>query len=96
MNKNYLYPTLQIKSATSDTFKLEFSGLGETAIRFFKIKLIRTDGKAEYWAAIRAKSIGEAVVIADTRSMDSSFGICDNSFIEITRQEYFAMLGQVC
>ncbi|MCC9136881.1 hypothetical protein ACFSKU_04935 [Pontibacter silvestris] len=63
--------------------------------RFFKIKLRLVYSQAELWIAIKASSMGEAVVIADNRTMGTPFEICDNSVIEISLLEYNRMLSKV-
>ena len=60
--------------------------------RFYKIKLKMTSGPREVWAGIRARSVGEAIVIADTCTIDSSFDMCADSVREITPVEYYAVL----
>ena len=60
--------------------------------RFFKIKLEMTSGPKSVWVGISACSVGEAIVIADTCTIDSSFDICADSVREITPVEYYAVL----
>ena len=63
--------------------------------RFYKIKLKMTSGPKEVWVGIRARSIGEAIVIADTHTMDTSYDICADSVEEVTSVEYYNILNIV-
>ena len=47
---------------------------------------------AKTWVAVKANSEGEALVIADTRCMDTLFCICGDSACKITEREYYAIL----
>lgn len=60
--------------------------------RFFKIKLRMTPGPKEMWVGISARSVGEAIVVADVRTMDTPFDICADSVTEITQSEYYGIL----
>ncbi|MHC2992066.1 hypothetical protein OB13_10880 [Pontibacter sp. HJ8] len=59
---------------------------------FYKVKLQLNNSSAVVWIAVRASSVGEAIVIADNRSIDSPFRICCNSVTEITTDEYQEMI----
>ncbi|WP_237144567.1 hypothetical protein [Pontibacter pamirensis] len=61
-------------------------------MKYFKVKLKIIGGSLESFILIRAKSIGEAVVIADNRSEGSHFELCDDPATEISRFEYRLMV----
>lgn len=61
--------------------------------RFYKVKLQADHGPAEVWLAIKAKGAGEAIVIADSRALDTRFNMCDNTITAIAEKEYLKMLS---
>lgn len=61
-------------------------------MKYFKVKLRMKGGSIESFMLIRARSIGEAVVIADNRSYGSHFELCDNPASEISPLIYFDMM----
>lgn len=61
-------------------------------MKYFKVKLKMKRCSLETFVLIRARSIGEAVVLADSRSCGNHLELCDNPAIEITSQEYYNMI----
>ncbi|SFU68383.1 hypothetical protein SAMN04487941_1944 [Pontibacter akesuensis] len=70
------------------------TGATEEMKRYFKVQLHPCGKSSRIWIAIKAKSIGEAFVIADNRTLDTSFIICDGSIIEITQREYYGLISR--
>lgn len=63
--------------------------------RFFKIKLRMNSGPKEVWVGTRARSVGETIAMADTRTMGTQYDICADSAREITPEEYYIILHAV-
>ncbi|SFU99689.1 hypothetical protein SAMN04487941_3989 [Pontibacter akesuensis] len=63
-------------------------------MRHFKIRLRLKGSQRELWIAVRAKSVGEAIVIADNRCLERPFQVCGGieSFIQISEGEYHSIL----
>ena len=59
---------------------------------FFKVGLEMASGSRPLWIAVRARSMGEAVVIADARCQGTPFQICSNLVKEISHTEYWRMI----
>ena len=61
-------------------------------MKYFKVKVKLKGRSIESFMLIRARSIGEAVVIADNRCYKSHFELCDNPASEVSPLVYFGMM----
>lgn len=63
----------------------------KSSTRYFKVK--HTFRNKEFWLPILASSMGEAIVIADSRNLQTSISICYDPAIEITSEIYSSMIN---
>lgn len=61
---------------------------------YFKIQIQHGGSFSRIWIAVQAGSLGEAFVIADSRTLDTKFSVCDGSITEITKGEYYALISR--
>lgn len=80
------------KGASEKNVQKDATGFTGKRECYFKVQLHYIDSASKIWIAIRARSIGEAFVIADNRTLDTRFRICDGSITEITKSEYYVLI----
>lgn len=54
----------------------------------YKVKLEKDHSARYTWIAVEARSMGEAFVLADSRTFKTPYRICDDGVSEITEMEY--------
>ena len=82
------------QEASKKNVQKEATGVAEARQYYFKVQLQNSASASKISIAIKADSIGRALVIADNRTLDTRFRIYDGSMTEITKDEYYVLISK--
>ena len=70
------------------------TGIAQLRQYYFKVQLQNSDSASRIWIAVKADSIGRALVMADNRTLDTRFRVYGGSMTEITKEEYYVLISR--